>query len=265
MRHIIDFNNRASNRYTPISTGLELFESTNVSVSSSDNLFIDKIVISATGSSYSTTDSVVLTMITGSLITSASAFIDIEDGKLVSVRLTNGGKFSLNTKVSGSILTTGGSGGQIYVSLSKTKQVNSFLSKSAIYDAFEAAKQKVRLLLYTKKGEIARMPELGTRMYEQLLNFDQVQSLDEFVENVRVTLATDIEEQIPEIEIVSALVNMDETDLNKNKIGISLTLRHKLERKIGKIDLSLNDSTMKILKEHFTNDNQEIRPVRYFV
>lgn len=269
MPNIIDFNNnRVTNKYTPVNTGLELFSSSNVILSSSEYLYIDRIILSATGSLYSGSDAVVFTMITGSVGQSASAFIldvDVATSSSISdIRLTNSGKFSLNSRITGSISSSSGIGAQIYISLSRNNKINHFLTNPPVYDAFQAAKDKVRLLLYTKKGEVARMPKLGTRIYEQLLNFEQVQSVEDFIEKVRITLASDIEEQIPEIEIISVDINNEETDLDKNKIGISLTLRHKLEKKTATIDLSITDSTAKILKEHFINENQEERPVHYF-
>lgn len=267
MPQIIDFNNnRIITNSTPIAPSLALFDETGAFVTSSDNLFIDRIVVTATGSGFIGTPSIVLTMITGSVITSASAFTTNDTGKLTTVRLTNNGVFSLDAKISGSVSASigSGSGATVFVSTTRTKQISSVSTKLAIYDSFDAAKDKVKLVLYTRKGEVPRMPNLGTRMYEKLLNFDQVQSLDDFVEQTRIILALDIEQQVPEVEILEARINETETDLDKNKIGISLIFRHKLSRKTSTIDLSLNDSNLQTLKEYFTNENAEQRAVRYF-
>lgn len=276
MAQIIDFNNnRVINNATPVSTGLELFEETTTSVSSSEFLFIDKIIIAATGSGYPDNAQVIFTLQTGSAFTSASAFVTVDDyivngvtidtGTIVAIRLTSPGNFSLDAKVSAQVSGLTGSGASLYVSLTRTRKINASLSKQATYDDFVAAKEKVRLILYTRKGEVPRLPDMGTTVYQQLLNFEQVQSLDEFIDQVRTVLADDIQQQVPEVEVLDVSINASETNLDKNKLGISLTLRHKLQRKVSTIDLSLNSGGLQLLKEHYVNETGEQRPVRYLL
>lgn len=264
MAQIVDFsNNRIFSNSNPVNTGLELFAETNAFITSSDNLFIDRIIVTATGSGYTTEPSIILTMVTGSVIASASAFTTIENNKLLTVRLTSSGLFSLNSSISGSVSGGNGTGASVFVSTTKTKQINSFNTNQAVYDAFNAAKDKIRLVLYTKKGEVPRMPNLGTRIYSKLLDFDQIHSLDDFVDQLKILITDDIREQVPEVQVLEARVNESETDLNKNKIGISLIFRHILQHKTSTIDLSLNDSNLSALREHFTDENSDQRAIRY--
>lgn len=264
MPQIVDFNNnRIFNNSLPVNTGLELFAETNAFITSSDNLFIDRIIVTATGDGYTTEPSIILTMVTGSVIASASTFTTTENNKLSSVRLTYPGLFSLNSSISGSVSGSVGAGASVFVSTTRTKQINSFNTNSAVYDAFNAAKDKIRLVLYTKKGEVPRMPELGTRMYSKLLDFEQIHSLDDFVNQLKLLITEDINNQVPEVQVLEARVNESETDLDKNKIGISLVFRHILQQKTSTIDLSLNDSNLSALREHFTDENNDQRAIRY--
>lgn len=270
MNNIVDFNKiRIFNPSNPISTGLELFEDGIDITTYEDKLFIDKVIITNSGSEYTPNASIVFTMISGDVISSASAFFTIEDvtnsgsGSLYSVQLTNAGIFSLNSRISGSISDISGNGGAVFISTTRSKKINSFLTNPPVYDSFEAVKDKIRLVLYTKKGEVPRSG-LGTRIYENLLNFDQIISDQDFIEKIGNILIDDITSQIPEIEILEIINNESETDLNKNKIGISITFRHKLQKKTDKIDLNVRDDRLNLIRERYINESGDARPIRYF-
>lgn len=258
-------NNSISNNNTPVSPGLELFDSTLDLTTIPDNLFIDRIIITSSGSGYSS-PLLNLTMISGSVEISASAFFTLTTdgtGSLDSIRLTSSGRFSMDTKISGSIDDASGIDGTVYISTSRTKNANIFLAKKSVYDSFVATKDKIRLLLYTRKGEIPMMPEFGTTVYEKLLKFEQVNSIEEFINECSLILAKDIEEQISEVEVLNIINNESETDLDKNKIGISLIFRHKLLRKTGTMDINVVNDTVNLIREYYTTENEETRAIRY--
>lgn len=263
-KNIIFFDGtRPVSSFNPVSPGLEIFEESIDLGLQQDRLFIDKLIIVTSGSGYTSAPSVVFNMISGSVFTSASAFSDIENGAVNTVRLTNTGIFSTDAKISGSLSGSHSSGATIFISTTRTKRINSFATNQAVYDSFKAAKDKIRLLLYTKKGEIPRAPEFGTRIYEILHNFNQVDSVDDFINKISVILADDLQAQIPEIEILEIVNNEVETDLNKNKIGISIIFKHKLQKKTDVLNASISDEKINLIREHFENEDGDIRNIQY--
>lgn len=262
---IINFNNvRVVGNNHAISPGLELFDYSQNIESKEDNLFIDKIIIISSGSGY-TNPSVLLSMISGSVIVSASAFLTVDSGKLDSLTITNTGIFSHGSIVSGSISDSSGVGGRLYVSLSRMKNTVIHFANSPVYDSFIASKNKIRLILYVKKGEMPRMPNFGTSIYSKILEFDQVNSVDQIIDEISNVLSRDIEDQVPEVEVLNITNNESETNLDENKIGISIVFRHKLLRKTDTMNFNISDSSINesLIRENFINEDGDTRAIRY--
>lgn len=252
----------------PTAVYLALFGSTN-SLTASNETFIDRVIITSTGSLYTQTPSLTISQQTGSTQVSASFFLTVEGGKVMSLRITNNGVYSLDSKLVGTVVTnsaagdTTGNGATVFISLTKNKRIESIYTKPAIYNAFLAAKEKLRLVLMTSKGEVPKNKELGTRIYESLLTFppnEQYLTSEDLISDIKKKLIEDLSNQIPEINVESLSINAEETDIDKNKIGISLRVRHRLTNKSATIDLNTMNG---ILKEYYTNEELVPRPIRY--
>lgn len=247
-----------------LQSSLNLFNSSNVFETASDNLFIERVIVTNTGSGYIGSPTILFSMITGSVVVSASAFTIVENNKLLTVRLTSSGLFSLNAKISGSVVVTnGGTGAAVYVSLNRSKKINAFLTKPPIIDGFEFLKEKVKLVLLTRKGEVPLNDGLGTRIYSKLLNFDQIQSVTEYIDEIRITLGEDIESQIPEAEVVDIRVNETDTNIDKNIIAILITIRHRINHKTNTLGFSINNGNIGIIRDYFKNEDNEEKLIRY--
>ena len=183
-KNIIDFNSSRQLKQTPVGVYLTLFEPTTVlyTTASEDKLYISSITVTHTGSGYTSSPTVNLTLLGGTVISSASVGSSISSGKVTYVNVV-GGIYSLDSRISASFSGGGGSGAKAYVAMAKSKKINSFLTKSPVYDDYVASKEKLKLVLHTRKGEVVRNSDLGTRIYEVLLRFN---SIDEIVLNNEV-------------------------------------------------------------------------------
>lgn len=264
--NIINFNSdRPGSKSTPVGVSLPLFDITEIghTTASLDVLYVSNIIITSTGSGYTSAPSVVLTVITGSVISSASLGVAVSSNKVTGVSINGSGRFGTNTRLSASLSGGGGTGATVYIALSKSKKINSFLTKQPLYSEYLAAKEKLKLVLYTKKGEVVRNSLLGTRIYEFLFSFPNV---DEIVLNGELTgrftniLKEDIEEQVPELEILSIVINKQLSDISKNKIAIHLVTRHRNSNRVFSLDLS---SFNGILKEYYINENLNQKEIQY--
>lgn len=263
MGEIIDFYDyRHGGTNNPLSPSVEIFDPYIDYINHSDDIFIDKIFISSTGSAY-INPTVSFTMITGSVISSASAIITVNgSGNLDKITLVNNGVFESNSIISASVIDVSGSNGSIFILTDSVHNIDLFRGKSLIYDSFSLAKEKIKLLLYTKKGEIPRMKEFGTDIYAKLLNFEQIISVDNFISEIKEMITTEVNEQVPEVSVLHVTNNELETDIDRNRIGISIVFIHKLSKKTGNMNFQWDG--VNIIREHFMTEENDSRPIKYF-
>jgi len=265
-RDIINFNSdRPGIRQTPVGVELRMFDNTTVTKvsASTDVLFLSNITVTSTGSGYTSVPTVTLLMSNGSVVNSASVSAAISGSKMTGVQINGSGRFSLDSKISGSVTGGGGSGAKIYIALSKSKRINNFLPKQALYSEYAAAREKLKLVLFTKKGEVARNSELGTRIYEFLFNFSQMDDVilsGDLTQKFSKILADDITQQVPEVEILSIELNDSETEVSKNIVAIKLIVRHRFTSKVFSIDFSAFSG---VLRDYYITDDLNQKTVHY--